>query len=389
MRNSNRRESGFSLVELLVATLLFLILIGPLLSFIRAGQIGRSTSIRLSDVEQNARAAMLSISRDIQNAGFNFAPRVDLKSSPFLRPLVSPSGSTTLTPIIPGNDLNLVKAIDSTGVARTNKTDQITFVSISQSFNNGLPLSGTISALGDIYTSDATFGDIYSGDFVLLSSGQKFAIGVITDITGNIIRLQNGDIYGLNQTSLAAAGPLTTLDPAPQIGLNISLYKFQLVSYFVDENGNLIRREQLPPPHTTQGGVTSITPAQIVPDINTYTCSATSQCQNDSVIATGVEDLQFKYFLADPGATGVSGLVNDPGYYGSAAGGATTPNLGVIPNFRLLDIRQIKVSIKTRALERDTKIPDPYNPKQGYLYRFTLEGTFNTRNFYGADYRPL
>ena len=82
-------------------------------------------------------------------------------------------------------------------------------------------------------------------------------------------------------------------------------------------------------------------------------------------------------------------MVNDPGYYGSATGGATTPNLGVTPNFRLLDIRQIKVSVKTRALERDTKIRDPYNPKLGYLYRFSLEGTFNTRNFYGADYRPL
>jgi hypothetical protein len=387
MKDRRQRESGFTLIEVLTATLLLLILIGPLLSFMRAGQIGRSTSIRLTDVEQTARAAMVSISRDIQNAGYNFAPRVDLKNSPFLRPLVAPSGQTYLTPIIPGNDLNLVKSIDSAGRATTSKTDQITFVSISQGFNNGLPLSGTISALGDIYTSDATFSDLYTGDFVLLSSGQKFAVGVITNITSNLITLANTDVFGLNQTSLLAAGPLSKLDPSPQLGLNISLYKFNLVSYFVDENGNLLRREQLPPPHTTQGGSSTITAATVAPDARTFTCAGT--CQYDSIIATGVEDLQFSFFVADPSATGVSGLINDPGYYGSAAAGAGSPNLGVTPNYRLLDIRQIKVSIKTRALERDSKIRDPYNPAIGYLYRFTLEGTFNTRNFYGADYRPL
>src|SRR5262245_40195748 len=144
MKDCRQTESGFTLIEVLTATLLLLILIGPLLSFMRAGQIGRSTSIRLTDVEQTARAAMVSISRDIQNAGYNFAPRVDLKNSPFLRPLVAPSGQTYLTPIIPGNDLNLVKSVDSAGRSTTSKTDQITFVSISQGFNNGLPLSGTI-----------------------------------------------------------------------------------------------------------------------------------------------------------------------------------------------------------------------------------------------------
>src|SRR5688572_3349615 len=99
MRDRGGMESGFTLIELLTATLLFLILIGPLLSFIRAGQIGRSTSLRLTDVEQNARAAMVSISRDIQNAGYNFTAKVNLKTSPFLRPLLAPTGNTTLTPI--------------------------------------------------------------------------------------------------------------------------------------------------------------------------------------------------------------------------------------------------------------------------------------------------
>src|SRR5438093_423122 len=94
-----KKESGFTLIEMLVAMLLMLILIGPLLSFMRVAQVGRSTSIRLSDIAQNARAAMVSIGRDIQNAGHNLAPRIPLEASPILRPL-NGTGTTYLNPII-------------------------------------------------------------------------------------------------------------------------------------------------------------------------------------------------------------------------------------------------------------------------------------------------
>ena len=58
-----------------------------------------------------------------------------------------------------------------------------------------------------------------------------------------------------------------------------------------------------------------MTASTVSPNINTYTCAGT--CQYDNIIATGIEDLQFNYFIADPGATGLSGMVSDPGYYGS------------------------------------------------------------------------
>ncbi|MEW6730634.1 MAG: prepilin-type N-terminal cleavage/methylation domain-containing protein [Acidobacteriota bacterium] len=392
-----RTEAGITLVELLIAMALTLILIGPLLSFLRAAQVSRSAAIRLTDIEQNARAAMLAISRDIQNAGYNFAPRVNLGASAIMRPLVVPSGVTELTPIIPGNNVNLIRGANwAPSSPVMSRTDQITLVSVSQSFNNGLPLSGTLtinnSASRFTYNSDATFNNLYVGDFVLLSSGQIFAIGVVTAISGNQIVLDNNatnDPYGINQ---APAGPISLLDPIPQTGVNISLYKFSLITYFVDEFGNLIRREQLTPPHTTRGGNSAMTAAAFPSaDSREYNCGAPLTCYYDNIIAIGIEDLQFRYYVADPSATGLSGFINDPGYYGSTAAGvsAALANRGAAPNFRLLDIRQVNVLIKTRAADRDTRLRDPYNRNAGYIYRFSLEGTFNTRNFYGADYRPV
>jgi hypothetical protein len=385
MKERMQGETGVTLIELMIALLLMLILIGPLLSFMRIGQISRSTTMRLTDVEQNARAAMVSIGMDIQNAGYNFAPQIPLDNSPFFRPL-NGTGANFLNPILPGNDLNLVSSVNSAGAAVSNKTDQITLAFVNQSFNNGLPLSGVITANGDAYLSDSSLTGLFDGDFCLLSSTQNFAFGEVTKVITSPAKLEfhDGDYFDLNKKD---TGPIPRLDPTDS-GINISLYKAFLVSYFVDGNGNLIRRQQMPPPHTNKGGNSLMDPAAITPSSATYLCSGT--CYYDNIIATNIEDLQFTYNLADTSGSGITGPIDDPGFYGYPAncGSAPVERCGA-PNYRLLDIRQIRVSIKVRASERDTKIRDPYNPSQGYFYRFTLEGTFNTRNFYGSDYRPL
>lgn len=374
------QQYGFTLVELLIATLLLLILIGPLLSFMRAGQINRSATLRLSDVEQNARAAMLTISRDIENAGYNFAPTIDLGNSKIVNTLTGNSlgANNVLTPIIPGNNINQVRTVNSAGATVLNTTDQITLIGVDQAFNNGLPLPGQIDSTGSKFTSDVVFANLFPGDFVLLACNGRFAIGNVTSTAAKVITMGASDSFGLNQPN---TGPLSTLNPTnSSANPPTILYKFFFITYYVDGNGNLIRREQLPPPHTDKGGNNSTAAATINPDSNLYTCAGT--CYVDNIIATGVEDLQFSYYLADPSATKVTGPIDDPGALG------VTANKGKSNLYRLLDIRQVNVSIKVRASVRDTKVRDPYNKNQGYLYRFSLEGTFNTRNFYGSDFRP-
>ncbi|KAF0250556.1 MAG: hypothetical protein FD167_36 [bacterium] len=384
---SKNKELGFSLVELLVGVALLLVILAPLLSFMKSAQDLRSTSYRLTDVEQNARAALLLIGRDLQNAGYNFPPKIDLTGgSNLVSPLLGTGGSAinNLYPLIPGNNVNRVDTTNSVnGAVVQNLTDQITLVYTNQIFNNGLPLVGRVNAAGTQFTLLAgnNFNSqslLYTGDYCVLNTGQNNAIGIVNGNTssgGTIINFSGG--AGLN-----------TLDPQT-LNRVVTLYNFYFVTYFVDSKGNLIRREHLSPPHTSAVGHTTFTPRTLSPETTTYSCGTGNVCYYDNIIATGVEDLQFSYLLTERklttgGAFLTTGPVNDPGFYGSTA------NQGVqSTEYRMLDIRRVNVSIKVRAQERDLKIKDPYNNKMGYLYRFSLDGSYNTRNFYGANYKPI
>lgn len=387
-----REANGFSLVELLVSMALMLILIVPLMSFMRAGQLARSSSLRLTDIEQNARAALQTIGRDIQNAGYNLAPNVPINSCDMFATLTGPalplpSPAYYFSPVLPGNNLNLVRTQNSAGTTVTNTTDQITLIFVDQLFNNGLPLSGNV--VGNQFnvagTPPADFDDLVSGDFVIMALGGNVALGRITGKTPTAL-VFGTESFGLNQPG---AGPISAIASAPQATGQVSLYKLNIITYYVDGNGNLIRREKLPPPHTRFGGYNSRTPAAIDPNTGTFSCgeSATGTCYFDNVIATGVEDLQFSYYLFLPnGSTTVSGPVADPSYYGGGLGAGANGSTSF--PYRMLDIRQVNVSIRVRAAERDRQLKDPYNGRNGYLYRFALDTTFNTRNFYGSDFRP-
>src|SRR5262249_12700976 len=142
-----------------------------------------------------------TIGRDIENAGYNFPPIVELSSSALFLSLMGPPGTgnpNRLTPIIPGNDLNKVRTVNSTGKTVLNITDQITFFSVDQSFNNGLPLSGTVNESGEMYTSNGPVKDLKKDDLVILSGGSQFAIGMITKIEGQKIHFSGGDPYDIN-----------------------------------------------------------------------------------------------------------------------------------------------------------------------------------------------
>jgi prepilin-type N-terminal cleavage/methylation domain-containing protein len=422
MRKSNSSNAGFTLLELLVSAALLLILIVPLLSFMRFSQAARNTTVRVTDIEQNARAALITIGRDIENAGFSFAPSIPLVNSNFINTLtgatlapsvISSNGQnieTTdniLTPIVPGNNLNQITLTNASGAPVINDTDQVTLFAVDQSFNNGLPIPGQINSGGGSgyqFTSsnNVTITDLYPGDFVLLNRNGIFAVGTVTSVTAgssnSTVQLSTGDANGFNQAPRSASTNPITLQPGLAL-LNpnnttdppTTLYRFFAITYYVDRGGNLIRRERLAPPHTNTGGNNSLTSAAITPLGTTYTCGTNNTtCYVDNIIATGVEDMQFRYNVVDPSNLGLQGFISDPGRRGANSPTNGEPaNRGNSPTYRLLDIRQVEVTLRVRASERDAQLRDPNNRKQGYLYRYGVTGTFNSRNFYNSDFRPL
>lgn len=383
MKKQNLYSSsrGFTLVEILIASVLLLILIGPLFSFLRVGQANRSVTLRTTDIEQNARAAMITMGRDITNAGFNFAPQIDLGTVPVVSSLQG--GTSLLTPIIPGNNLNRVRV----GPGLFNNTDQITLAYVDQTFNNGLPLTGNYNLTGGnaTYTlTSGTLANLFAGDLIILSRGPVSAIGVVSSVNSGSpsqITFSGGDPFQINRFGMT--------DPLNRVSLDIEnvpvqppvlAYRFNFITFFVDADGNLIRREILPPPHTPTGGNSAVSPQEIAADLRTYNCAGT--CYYDNIIATGIEDLQFTYNVTGSQIGGIVQPIDDPGALGSPG------NLSMGEPFRLAEIRQVNVSLKVRAADRDTKLKDQYDPNKGYLYRFSLNGTFGVRNLFQTNYVP-
>ena len=68
MRGSTK-DQGFSLIELLVATAVFLIVIAIAMSVIKLGQFDLNTNINVNEVQLYANAAMKFMGRDITNSG--------------------------------------------------------------------------------------------------------------------------------------------------------------------------------------------------------------------------------------------------------------------------------------------------------------------------------
>lgn len=95
-------ESGFSLIELMIAMTITLIVSGAIYGFIAGGQSAFRVQPERSDRQQNARTAMDAIMRDIASAGSGapvivqtFTPNLDGAVNPDPTKLASPFGGFT------------------------------------------------------------------------------------------------------------------------------------------------------------------------------------------------------------------------------------------------------------------------------------------------------
>ena len=67
-----RNQSGFTMIEMLVAIGLFIIVTGFMYSLLELGRSDRNRTSRRGDTQKNARIAMYMIGRDVMNAGLGY-----------------------------------------------------------------------------------------------------------------------------------------------------------------------------------------------------------------------------------------------------------------------------------------------------------------------------
>ena len=333
-------QKGFTLVEMLISLVIFLIVTGAIYGLLKVGLNGRLMTNQQVELNKNIRVALNLVGRDTLNAGYGY-PLEDLVKLPdnrisTLLAIASDADTTRdqVPPIVAGNNL--------TNASLLANSDQITFVFKDSTFNlvkknptdppekavsqplmiKKPELNGTIDVIVPITGSAAAcrVNDIY-----LISGGNGSTLGVATNIASDKLQFANSDILNINQSNSSEGIQGITL-PAGIVRVN-------LVTYFVTPDGTLTRREY---------ANTNVAQGAAVPSP-----VGSLAAPRDEALLYGVEGFQIKYVMND----GV--VLDDPG-------------ISILPQ-----VRQIRFSVTVRSAQ---------NTVSGQPYRISMTSTFSTRN---------
>ena len=367
VENSANSEKGFSILELLVSLVVFLIIISSIYGLMEIGRVNRNRSSRRSDILKNARIAVHLIGRDALNAGHGYHRRGAVSPDGFLssRFGLNPDLDTErdmITSIIVGDNL----FVNDLAIDPLTRTDTVVFASRDINFNTPPPAPGFIPTgevieLSDVDSPSPTVARVYSttangaaaaavNDLYLIESGTSQVAVMATAVSGtNTISIDQGDPLGLNQPmdGVGSNGSVLRkcLPPAGDPPVNdenctsyiASLKKFTIVSYRVTQDGTLMR--------TVFGNGGILSTDQIV----------------EQPLAYNVENLQITYVLDD------GRVVTNP-----VAGFDQIPGTIDDDPAAVNQIRQITVSIRVQSTEADEQTLTPES--------IQLNATFSTRN---------
>lgn len=328
------RQTGFSILEMVVSLAIFTIVIGAIYGLLEVARAGRLNTSQRAEVLQNVRVSLNTIGRDALNAGVGY-PNLGSMIPDNKLALVGGAVDTDtspdfLTPVFASDDLNPVNGIN---------TDQVTFLYVDDSFNGGasIPVSGitdstvtptTLTIQTGFNNTAFNVGDIY-----LVTGQNSSALGVLTAKSGTTtLTFANTDPLGLNDAGVNAA--LNRVTPPAAI------LRVTWVTYYVaDEDGN--------------GTGTGTLMRKVYGGYNTTTNTLIDWTAQP--LAFGIEDMQIQYVLAN------SQVVDNP----------STTDMELI--------RQVRVAVTVRSPDGDPKNIDPATHKPR-PFRTTVTSGFSMRN---------
>lgn len=236
-------DAGFTLVELLISTVLTLIVIGSALGMFNSSVRLADTTRIVSETNQALQVATSLMTRDFIQAGRGIPiggipVPTGAGASAIARPgpvtMNFPGAWLTLPAVIPGPSLGPTLL----GV----ETDVITVMYADPTLNLAeFPLADINGNANQIRVDPGTAIDgpdgLRVGDLLLFSNAMGNAIRVITNIPGGPqqqVTLAPNDPFRLNQTN-AAQGSLQNLETGPNQYPPTTATRIVMVSYFVDD----------------------------------------------------------------------------------------------------------------------------------------------------------
>ncbi len=286
------RESGFSLVELMVSIVIFLIFMSAIYGLMRMGSMMKTSASGQTEVIKNTRLSLNTIGRDAVNAGYGYSRIGGYAPDNILNlrlgiPADAGAEHDLVTAIVAGNDINTNTLLPS------GKTDVISFIYRDTNFNIGKPVS--VTGASDFGGNGVTLTTLaghtaYTNpfDLFLISDGSRTALGLVTAVpSGNTLTLRTGGTDPLRvnmpytgtvnaRSKLVACSSPGDTSCMDYTSSNATAKKIVWVSYSVTNDGTLIR--------TTFGNNTGRPAAEQI------------QIQP---IATNVQNFQVKYLLRD------------------------------------------------------------------------------------------
>ena len=373
-------QKGFTLLELLVAMVIFLIVTGSIYGLLQVGRIDRNRSSRRSDVLKNARVAVHLIGRDAFNAGLSYnsvgalAPE-NFVSATFGLPVDPDTRRDAITSIMIGNnlhpnDLNPDPAIQTDSVVFSYRDMEFhsdpaipgspgKLVQLADVGPGGSATTARVRATAPVGSPVGTRTGVEQAQvnhLYLVESGTTQVAVMATAVNGvNTVDAATGDPLALNQPLgvLDETGSVLRQclppDPGPPIVPDgncttyvATLKHFNIVEYRVKQDGTLVRR-------IYGNNVGGLIPGDQI---------------REQPLAYGVEDMQITYVLKDGTVTSAPtafslGADNAPG------GGNDVPD-------QLNLIRQVTVTIRVQATGSDSPTQRPES--------ITFSATFAARN---------
>lgn len=256
-----RRDSGYSLIELMVSLGVMMIITGAVFALIGGSIRFANSTFHMTDAEESLRAAHELINRDLTSAGDG------LKSIGTITvPLAFATNYLTRTTVVDSGDLThhqlgLLTSDDAipanTAVSQAApaanflpNTDRISMLIQDKSFKNGSSvtlLAGKITVSGsntNINVGSTNIGLFQVGEIYAVTSQSSAAFGIITSINAgsNTIVMANGDGFGLNQTGATAPISVVSVVQSGISTQNASIIRLQIIQYYVNSSGFLMRR---------------------------------------------------------------------------------------------------------------------------------------------------
>ncbi len=280
-----KRNSGFTLLEMMVAMALGLIVLGAAVQMFMAGMKTSTLVSNRSDMQQDLRAAVDLIDKDISMAGAGLpsgglqlptgagataskvacsqTPTCYLSNSKYANGPVGSAPVVTLNNymfgIIPGSANGMEAGGPGTIAATSSTADSITtiYVDFAPQFNlytgtflnpQGTQLTIAQPAVlptgGLLAATDPGTG-IKIGDLLLVTTSKGSAVGEVTavaplNVTGATITFANLDALNINQSG-AATGNIANIVPLPAppaappaVPPTVTVQRLLAISYFIE-----------------------------------------------------------------------------------------------------------------------------------------------------------